>query len=235
MSSVLAAPVPRSNMSLGQKWLGVNVLAQVICVVTAGAAYGVVRLIGADDPAAGASLKNVAYGLTIGTELVFAMSVATLRGVVLRQVLPSFPLLLWIGVVIAYLMSLHFVTGLSPGSNTPVAVRTPTQMSAGLFMLGIGMTAFAGLIMGTIVGTIEALVIRRASEGAAFWAVMTACAWSAGAVLAFVLGSLVLMKPDLSDTTIALAGAAAKLAMGAMAGLITLPALKQLKPRQQAS
>jgi hypothetical protein len=235
MSSVLAVPVPQSGMSLGQQWVGANILAQVICLATAGAAYGVARLIGADDPAAGASLKNIAYGLTLGTELVFAISVAALRGVVLRKVLPGFPLLLWIGVVLAYLMTLHFITGLSPASNTPVTVRTTTQMSAGLFVLGIGMTAFAGLIMGTIVGTIEALVIRRVSEAAAFWAMMTACAWSAAAVLAFVLGSLAMMQPGLSDTVIAIVGAVAKLAMGAMAGLITLPALKQLKPRQQAS
>lgn len=97
------------------------------------------------------------------------------------------------------------------------------------------MTALAGLIMGMIVGTIEAFVIRRAAEAAAFWAMMTACAWSAGAALAFLLGSIAMIKPDLSATTIAIVGVTAKLLMGAMAGLITLPALEQLKPRQRAS
>ena len=46
-------------------------------------------MIGANDPVA-ARLSSAAFWLALGAELTFAVSLAMLRGLVLRQVLPNF-------------------------------------------------------------------------------------------------------------------------------------------------
>ena len=59
-------------------------------------------------------------------------------------------------------------------------------MTAGTWAIGISVAAVMALIMGLVIGCIEALVLRRVSEGAGFWALMVGAAWSAGLVLLMV-------------------------------------------------
>ena len=229
--SSLAVPMPQSQWSIGSQWIGAYVVGQAICLATAAASYGLAVLIGANDPAAGAALKTIALGLTIVTELIFAIAITTMRGLVLRQVLPAFPIRLWIVVIVALMMLLHLAAGAS--SLDPAAVRAKTEMTPGFFAIGLLMASIAGLIMGLIFGTVEALVVQRVADGAMVWALMTGAAWSAGTVLMMAVGGVMLLYPGLSPAAIAIVGAATKIAGGAIVGLVTLPALKGLRPRDR--
>ena len=232
MSSVLVADAPQPKMSLGQQWVGAHVLAQLICVAASAAAYGIGSMIGANDPVAGAALKSAAFWLALGAELTFAISLAMLRGLVLRQVLPNFSMLLWMAVVMAYVMSFYLLFGTSSASTAPAGAAS--NMTAGSWVIGISVAAVMALIMGLVIGCIEALVLRRVSEGAGYWALMVGAAWSAGLVLLMVFFAIAhALMPGASAATLTVLGAVAKLALGALTGLVTLPALKKLKPRHQ--
>ena len=232
MSSVLVSDAPQPKMSFGQQWVGAHVLAQLICVAASAAAYGIGSMIGANDPMTGATLKSAAFWLALGAELTFAVSLAMLRGLVLRQVLPNFSMLLWMAVVMAYVMSFYLLFGTSPASNAPAGVVS--SMTAGTWAIGISVAAVMALIMGLVIGGIEALVLRRVAAGTGFWALMVGAAWSAGLVLLMVFFVAVdALMPGASAVTLAVLGAVAKLALGALTGLVTLPALKNLRPRHQ--
>jgi hypothetical protein len=230
MSSVLIAEAPR-RMSLGRQWIGAHVLAQLICVAASAAAYGIGSVIGANDPAAGAALKSTAFWLAFGVELTFAISIAALRGLVLRQVLPNFSMLLWMAAVMAYVMSFYLLFGMSSAQNT--AAGAASNMTASTWAVGISVAAVMALIMGLVIGSIEGLVLRRVADGAGRWALMVGLAWSAGIVLLVTFFAAAdALLPGASAATLAVLGAVAKLALGALTGLITLPALRHLRPRQ---
>ena len=231
MSSVLIAEAPRPKMSLGQQWIGAHVLAQLICVSASAAAYGIGSMIGASDPVPGAVLKSASFWLMFGVELTFAFSIAGLRGLVLRQVLPNFSMLLWMAAVLAYVMSFYLLFGAPFVPNSP-AVAT-ANMTASTWAIGISAAAVMALVMGLVIGSIEGLVLRRVAGGAGRWALMVGLAWSAGIVLLMTFFAAAdALLPGASAATLAVLGAVAKLALGALTGLITLPALKHLKPRQ---
>jgi hypothetical protein len=65
---------------------------------------------------------------------------------------------------------------------------------------------------------------------------MVGVAWSAGLVLLVTFfGAVNALMPDASAATLAVLGAVAKLALGALTGLVTLPALRNLRQRHQAA
>lgn len=232
MSSVLAVPLPQSKWSIESQWIGAYVAGQAICIGTATAAYGLALLIGANDPAASSLLKSVSFGLAIATELIFAVAITMMRGLVLRQVIPAFPIRLWLVVVVAMMMALHVVVGSS--AYDPAAARPRPDMTPGFLVIGLLMSGIAGLIMGLIFGTVEALVVRRAADGAMVWALMTGAAWGVGTMLMMGVGGLMMLYPGLSPALVAVVGGATKIAGGAVVALVTLPALKGLRPRQSA-
>jgi hypothetical protein len=228
MSTALAVPLPQSRWSIGQQWIAAHIAAQLICFATAGAAYGIASLIGANDPAAGPALLKAALGLAVVTEVIFALASATLRGRVLRQVFPAFPMQLWVFVVAGYILLFGALSGFS---GTAAAPRSAPQFSAGFLLSGLAIISIAGAMMGLVVGTLEALVLRRAAQGAAYWVIWSAVAWSAGIALIFLAGGVMLTVGGLSPVTLVVLGAATKLLAGAVFGVLTLPALKHMQPR----
>jgi hypothetical protein len=230
MSSTLAMSPPKAVPSIARQWIAAHIAAQLICLTVAAAAYGLATLVGANDPAAGALLKQAAFGLSIAVELIYAVAAAMLRGAVLRQVLPAFPMRLWVVAVAGYLMVFGLLSGLAGQNPAPVA-RGAAQIGGTLMLQGIAMCALLGLLMGLVVGTIEALVLRRAADGAICWALLTAVAWSAGITVVFVAGRVMLMAPGLSMNAMMALGALTKLVVAIVVAAITLPALRQLQPR----
>lgn len=234
MSTVLAVSMPQPRWSVGTQWIAAHVSAQLICLGTAAAAYGIATLVGANDPAAGAALKNVAYGLAILTELIYAFAAASLRGAVLRQVLPVFPMRLWVAVVVGYIMLLGLMSGFTTSSVAPAA-RVAPQLTTSYVLFGVMLSLISGTVVGVAIGAIEALVIRRAADGAAYWAVWMAVAFSASMAVVLAIGTAMLMVPDLSATTIMAIGVVAKLLVGLLMGALTLPALLHITPRTPGS
>ena len=57
--------------------------------------------------------------MKLGTELVYAFAAAYLRGAVLRQLLPNFPMLTWSAVVISYLTIFPLISALSASGVRP--------------------------------------------------------------------------------------------------------------------
>jgi hypothetical protein len=229
MSSLVVASPPRSNWSIGSQWVGAYVAGQVICVTTAAAVFGIATFIGANDPAATGTLKGVAVALAVLTELIFVFAITTMRGLVLRQVLPAFPIRLWVVVVAGAMMALYALSGAS--SFGQATARANPEMTSSLLMFALVGASFASLIVGLIFGAIEAMVIRRAADGAIAWALITAVGWSAGTVTLIAVGGAVMLYPGHSPAATAVLAGMAKIAGGAVVALATLPALKQLRPR----
>jgi hypothetical protein len=229
MSSLVSVSLPRPKWSIGSQWVAAYVAGQAICVVTAAAAFGIATLIGANDPAASGTLKGVAVALAVVTELIFVIAITTMRGLVLRQVLPAFRFRLWIAVVAGAMMALYALSGAS--SFEQAAARTTQEMTLSLLMFALVGASIASLIVGLLFGALEAMVIRRAADGAIVWALMTGLGWSVGTVTLIAVGGAVLIYPGLSPVAMAVLAAVAKIAGGAVVALATLPALKQLRPR----
>jgi hypothetical protein len=98
-------------------------------------------------------------------------------------------------------------------------------------MNGIMIGGIMGAIVGLLVGGLEALVIRRAAEGAGLWVLMTMVAW--GAVLAMLTSSsMLLVTFGATSGMAAIAGGVAlKFASALLLALLTLPAVLHITPR----
>ena len=227
MSFVTAAPLS-SATPLGLKWGLVHAGAQTICICAGLLAVIAIKLIGANVPGAAPTLKTAAYAIGLGAELIYAFALALLRGLIIREVVPTLSLRLWILVGVGYVMAFHLLTGMSSG--TLAATQAMQQLSGSMIVSGIAMGAVAGAMIGLLIGAIEALVLRRAATGSGTWIIWSAAAWSAGVVTVFSVAGL-LMVVALSAPLAAGIGATAKIATGIVIAALTLPALKRLKPR----
>jgi hypothetical protein len=91
--------------------------------------------------------------------------------------------------------------------------------------------SIASLVMGLVIGAIEALVLRRAATGAGVWAMMSAVAYAAGAIVLALGSSLVLLQPELGAVTMLFATLVVRILMQGTIGLVMIPALGSLQPR----
>ena len=224
------AIAPQSLPSVSRQWVRAHVLAQVVCLAAAAGVYGLSQLIGANDPGASQTLKTVAIALALGGELIYAVAAAYLRGAVLRQLLPGFPLLGWSLVVVGYLMVTAMFTTLT-GNDASAPLKTSPQITAPILLAGFGFLAVLGLVFGLAIGAIEALVLRTVARGTGQWIKWSGLAWGGAMLLIYVAGMVALKNPGLSPFTLALLGGAIKLAFGLVVGAATLPALTKLTPR----
>ncbi|MBM3530130.1 MAG: hypothetical protein FJX62_18765 [Alphaproteobacteria bacterium] len=238
MSAALDVYSQHSNPSLGRQWVLAHVGAQVVFLAAAGIAYLSSVAIGAEDPAAGVTLKRIALGLTVAADVIFALAFAWMRGAVLQVAVPKFPMTLWMIVVTGY-MSAFFVLGNVFGV-TP-AVAPPTSIAPTLFFGGLMAALIAGALLGAVFGTVEALVIRRAAQGALLWVVWMAAAYSVDIAVLYSASVLALQTLGATAlTTTSLAASAAlvgvmKIFAGLILALVTLPALKALRPHHQVA
>jgi hypothetical protein len=228
--SALSLSNTQSNGSIAMQWIGAHLLAQVVCIAIALLTLGIAKVLGI---ATGAmpSYLSVAFALMLAMEAMFIAASAWLRGSVLRRVLPRFEMAPWMIVVALYMLAFTLLSGFS--TRLPAVDTTPqaVSMTASALMNGIMIGSIMGAIVGLLVGGLEALVIRRAAEGAGLWVLMTMVAW--GAVLAMLTSSsMLLVTFGATSGMAAIAGGVAlKFASALLLALLTLPAVLHITPR----
>ncbi len=228
--STTFAIAPQALPAISRQWVRAHVLAQIVSLAAAAGVYGLSEFIGSGDPGASQTMKTAAIALALGGELISAVTVAYLRGAVLRKLLPGFPMLGWSLVVIGYLMVMAMFTTLT-GDSTSVPMKTMPQVTAPVLLAGFGFLAVLGLIFGLVIGAIEALVLRTVAHGTGQWIKWSGLAWGGAMLLVYVSGLVVLKNPDLSPFMLALLNGAIKISLGLVIGAATVPALTRLTPR----
>jgi hypothetical protein len=228
--SALSLSNTQSKSSIAVQWIGAHLLAQVVCIATALLMLGIAKVLGiATGPMP--SYLSVAFALMLAMEAIFIAASAWLRGSVLRRVLPRFEMAPWMIVVALYMLAFALLSGFS--TRLPAVDTTPqaASMTTSALMNGAMIATIMGALVGLLVGGLEALVIRRAAEGAGLWVLMTMVAW--GAMLAMLTSSSMLLVA-LGATTgmAALAGGVAlKFGSAMLMAVLTLPAVLHITPR----
>jgi hypothetical protein len=98
-----------------------------------------------------------------------------------------------------------------------------------MLVVGIFVMAFIGVLIGTTVGCLEAFVLRHAAEGLRTWIV-----YSALAGLPFVIFAPIVVYEPLSGFAGEVLEAIAGLFVTVAGAFIMLPAVLQLRPRDEA-
>ena len=188
------------------QWIGAHLLAQLVCIATVSAGYGLAKLFGIATPNSARTFLSAAFVIGVVTELIYVAASAWLRGAVLQQVLPRFRMLPWLAVVGGYMLAMALLSGFStvmPADGT----RKVTEVTADFLMKGLITSTVMGAIFGLLVGSLEALVIRRTS-------------------------SLLLVKAaPMSATMIVAVGFAMKITSALIIAVLTLPAVLYITPR----
>lgn len=215
--------------SLALQWVGAHLLAQLVCIVTASAGYGLAKLFGLTPPGSARTFLSAAFAIGLVTELIYVTASAWLRGRVLRKVLPRFSMTPWLIVVGGYMLALALLSGFS--TVVPAeGMRPQPGVSTDMLMKGVMVSTIAGALFGLLVGSLEAIVIRRAAEGTGVWILASMIAWSA-ALTALVSSSLLLVQVDPASPSMLVAGFAMKIVSALIVALLTLPALLAITPR----
>lgn len=230
MSSTLALPDSGLRSSLARQWVMAHVIAAVVCVTTAYAGSSLAKVFGFDAKDAGSAAKAAAIALVVVVEVIYGLTYAYLRGAVLRRLLPNFPMRIWCVVIVGMILAIASVAGFSADSVTkpPQAASAFTADKIPMMLLAMSV---ASLVMGLVVGTIEALVLRRVATGAGVWAILSSVAFAAGAIVLALASSLVLLQPGLGAATLLFATLAIRILMQATVGLVMIPGLRSLQPR----
>ncbi len=232
MSAALAIPVSQLSPSTSRQWLLAHVLAQLVCLGTAAGVYGLSHVIGATDPAAGQAMKTLALVLGLATELIYVVALAMLRGTVLRRVLPGFPMLAWTFAVTGALMFVPLLLAVTGSNAAPI--KTVPQLTNAMLLSGFGFVVVLGFVFGLLVGSVEALVLRKVARGGGQWIKWSGFAWGGAMVAVYATGLIAVKNPQLSIASLAVLSVVMKIAQGLMIGAATLPALERLEPRYQA-
>jgi hypothetical protein len=230
MSSTLALPESGLRSALVRQWVMAHVVAAAVCVVTAFAASGLAKVFGFAAKDATPAAKYAAVALVVIVEVIYALTYAYLRGAVLRQLLPKFPMRAWCLVIVGMILAIATVAGFSANTvtKTPQTASAFTADKIPMLLLAV---SIASLVIGLIIGTIEALVLRRVATGGGVWAMLSSVAFAAGAIV-FALGSsLVLLQPGLGEATMLLASLVLRILMQGTVGLVMIPGLRSLQPR----
>jgi hypothetical protein len=217
-----AAGPERPLRELSAHWARANVDAAGAAFVLGLAAFGVRQMLGMPDPDAGFLAKAVLFATEILVAATASAIYAARTGAVLIQKLPRFPVLTWgalhvlmgiaVGVVIA-------VAGMRAG---PTSYEAPAPALVANIAIG---GAVAGAFIGTVVGFLQSLVLRKAARDIRLW-----IGWSAVAGTTFGAYALVLYIG--TDQTLAneVLTQIVSFAIAVVGGIVMLPALHRLEP-----
>jgi hypothetical protein len=219
----VSSDVGGKRADIGSQWIKANVIGIVIYVAATFIAYLLGWLLGVNEPNAARSLQ-VAYVVIATVALACGLLVlGYLAGVVLRTVLPAFPMRGWV--------ALYLVTGVLAGLASAIVWLTPeTTPDVGpvdldlVLALSLG-AALIGAFGGALFGALQALIMRSAARGLLLW---IACSSLAGALFALIVPVVVYGPQSGFGTEMAIE--AATLVIMILAALVLLPALKRLRP-----
>jgi hypothetical protein len=216
----------RSGVS--RQWIKAHVLGGFVFNAVAPIAYLVERWVGletASPRSVESFVLGIGYGLAYSLSLIF---LGYLIGIVLWQKIPLFPLRAWL----ILFGSLGLFSGLLTAAvSLDGASDFDKTGSSKLAMLAIGIfvTAFIGMMIGTIGGGLQAFVLRHAAEGLRTWIV-----YSVLAGLPFVIFAPIVVYDPLSGFAREVIDAVAGLFVTVAGAFIMLPAVLRLRPRADA-
>ena len=223
-----AIPEASSSPTLAERWIKANIVAGIISGVASFAVYAVKHAVGAAGPQAEFGALLILYIAAIAFPGLAGAAGGVLTGAVLQRIIRRLPARSWIALhagmsvvvgVAVELMDMSRSTGASEAPSPDPAVL-PSSVVVGAIVFGA--------ISGTIVGGLEALVLRQAATGMAAWVKWSAAAFAA-AWLLLVTGAT-LLAPG-GGLTSELVNQALSFAAAVIVALLTLPALRLLQPR----
>jgi len=238
----------RTFAAVAARWILANLLPQVLLVAAAGAYLGMngFSLVAWINDGTFADRPDPLW-FVIGTAVLYIVISISLRGAVLRPLVPRFTLLGWVpaALLTAALMLALTTAGsliglaIAKGLQVTNAETIPVPGGLKLIPFAVGMilaTEIMGLILGGLPGSIiaagEALVVGRATRSVWKWILWSAAGWST--VMTFVLlhAFLVVFHRTVSPDLLRALAAAMPIILGLAAGLVTLPAVARLARRQ---
>src|SRR5215470_4843301 len=197
---------------LARRWIDAIVLSAAIQTAATTLIIILGRMLSAGDSAS-AALNAIFLSLAAVATAFFGF----LTGQVLDRKLPAFPLRSWIAI--------NVLLGLLYGPLIGLGAMTPTESDANPWTSAS--LAAGYLIMGAIVnaveGSVQALILRKVAYGAGTWVAYCALA---GACWLLVIPDIAGIPRELTSTA---TGFLQILAMG----LIVLPAMLRLRPRDR--
>jgi len=223
--STAVAPDGTARPTIGSQWIKANAIGAAINVAVTFVAFLIGQALGVNEKGTSGALQavfvlfaTVALGLGL-------LAMGYLSGVVLRTKLPAFPMRTWLALYVVFgaiFGSVSAFAWLTPEIPTGPAEPIETAVVLGL-MLG---AAIAGVVISTVVGSLQALILRPAAVGLGRW---IACCALAG--LLFVLIVPAVIYGPQSGFAQELMMQLVTLVVTILAAVILLPAVERLQPR----
>ena len=234
MSDALAMSLPQGAPSTGRNRVKANIIAALISAPASLAVLVVGYALGEGKADAGVVARGIIVLTYVLASVATLASYAVLAGRVLRQKLPRFPLRTWI--------VLHVAAGLLIGIHSGYSALQPatdlkelTEQLASLpIMMGILFGGpFVGGIFGLVVGSFQALIMRRAARGLGAWIGFSVIAGMLSLTAMMTVGVLVFTRMPLTvtDVTGEMLMMITVFFIEIIMAVVMLPALARLTPR----
>jgi hypothetical protein len=212
--------------SIGYRWIKAHAYSALFTAVVGFLIYALRRVLAIGDPDTSAIV--VGFSVAAGSILLASTAAiyAVLTGWVLARQLGTFPMRAW--------LLLHGFIGLAAGILASLGEVGAMEVQAELdteTMLGTVLTTMVlGVLAGAAIGSVQALLLRRAARSVRLWIGYSALG---GAVLglSLLIGFALPLRGIGGVFGNEIAGALATLLMG----LILLPAVRRLEPRAPES
>ena len=228
---MFAIPDASSSPTLAERWIKANIVAAIVSGVASFAIYGLKHAVGAAEQQAEFGALLALYIATIAFSGLAGAAGGVLTGAVLQRIVRRLPAWTWIALHAGMSIVVGVAVELMDTSRSARASEAPALDPSVLPSSAVFGALIFGAISGTIVGGLEALVLRRAATGMAAWIKWSAAAFAA-AWLLLVSGATLL--PPGGGLSSELVNQALSFAAAVIVALLTLPALRQLQPRAPA-
>ena len=221
-----AIPDAGSPPTLSERWIKANIAAAIISGVASFALYLVKQAVGAAEPQAGSGALLVLYLAAIVFSGFAGAAGGVLTGAVLQRIVRRLPVRTWI--------TLHAAMSIVVGVVVELMEASRVEKTTEAMPLDPGVLPSSlvfGAIVGVVVGSLEALVLRQVASGLAAWIKWNAIAYAAAWLLLVTGAALLLSGASLTGELI---NQALSFAAAIIVALLTLPALPLLQPRASA-
>jgi hypothetical protein len=209
---------------IGPQWIKANVIGGVFHVAVTFVTYLVGWMLGVNEPGTSIALQAVFVVLATAALAFGLLVLGYLAGVVLRTMLPAFPMIGWLalyavsGVLVGAISALAWLTPETTQDIGPVDADIVVGLAAG--------AAVAGAFGGAMFGSLQALILRSVAQGLGLW---IACSSLAGALFVLIVPAVVYGPQSGFGSEVAIEGVT--LVVTILAAFILLPAVCRLRPR----
>jgi hypothetical protein len=214
----------RTPATIGSQWIKAHMVGAIINIALTLVAFLIGQVLGVNEQGA-SPVVQAGFVVAATAALAFGLVVlGYLSGVVLRTKLPAFPMRNWLalyvvlGVVFGLISAIAWLTPETSAELTPVDADSVVSLAIGAAVAGAGLA--------TIVGLLQALILRPAAEGLGFW---IACSAIAGALFLLLVPAVIYgPQSGFGQEFMVELGT---LVVTILAAVILLPAVHHLRPR----